>query len=151
MSFFRPIPGGKYAIGALQDLRNISAFFWTSSASDCPLEFAKAKWCGNEKAKTQCFYCSIASCWGSWARADGQNPRHKADGMVMPPSLLRGMLTIALEQMVRTLGIKPTPCQCPRVYLGGFLPERDHSWIRPHRGLPCQQTPHQWLSIASTP
>ena len=56
------------------------------------------------------------------SRADGQNPRRKADGMPMPPSFTRGMLTIALEQMVRTLGIKPTACQCPRVLLGGFLP-----------------------------
>ncbi len=60
---------GGNAIAALQDLRNISAFFSTSSASDCPIEFAKAKWCGNEKAKTQCFHCSVASCWGSWASA----------------------------------------------------------------------------------
>ena len=78
------------------------------------------------------------------SRAGGQNPRRKADGMPMPPSFTLGILTIALEQVVRTLGVKPTACQCPRVLLWGFLPERDHSWIRPHRGLPRQQTPHPW-------
>ena len=27
-----------------------------------------ATWCGNEKAKTQRFHCSVASWWGVWAR-----------------------------------------------------------------------------------
>ncbi len=33
---------------------------------------------------------------------------HKADGMINVPELTRGMLTLALEQKVNTLGIKPT-------------------------------------------
>ena len=38
--------------------------------------------------------------------------------MTMPPSFTRGMFTLALEQKVKTLGVKPTAWQCPRVYSG---------------------------------
>ncbi len=38
--------------------------------------------------------------------------------MTNAPELTRGILTLSLEQMVKTLGVKPTACQCPRVYSG---------------------------------
>ena len=50
----------------------------------------------------------------------------------MPPSLLEGSFPSLLEQKVRTLGIKPTACECPRVYSGDhyLLSRAEPVWAR---------------------
>ncbi len=40
------------------------------------------------------------------SREKGQNPRRKADGMAMPPSFTRWMLTIRIESRVETVGLE---------------------------------------------